>query len=86
VDLYNSLKEYNLNIKVFDPWADYKVVKEHYGIELESILPEEKFDAVILAVAHDQFKTMDIHSLVKDTHIICDIKGVLPKDMVDGRL
>jgi UDP-N-acetyl-D-galactosamine dehydrogenase len=86
VDLYNSLKEYNLNIKVFDPWADYKVVKEHYGIELESILPEEKFDAVILAVAHDQFKAMDIHSLVKDTHIIYDIKGVLPKDMVDGRL
>lgn len=86
VDLYNSLKEYNLNIKVFDPWADHKVVKEHYGIELESILPEEKFDAVILAVAHDQFKAMDIHSLVKDTHIIYDIKGVLPKDMVDGRL
>ncbi len=86
VDLYNSLKEYNLNIKVYDPWADNSIVKEHYGIELEGILPEEKFDAVILAVAHDQFKSMDIHSLVKDTHIIYDIKGVLPKEMVDGRL
>lgn len=86
VDLYNSLKEYNLNIKVYDPWADYSVVKNHYGIELESKLPEERFDAVVLAVAHDQFKEMDIHSLVNDTHIIYDIKGVLPKDMVDGRL
>jgi UDP-N-acetyl-D-galactosamine dehydrogenase len=86
VDLYNSLKEYNLNIKVYDPWADHSVVKNHYGIELESKLPEERFDAVVLAVAHDQFKEMDIHSLVNDTHIIYDIKGVLPKDMVDGRL
>lgn len=86
VDLYNSLKEYNLNIKVYDPWADSDVVKEHYGIILEGKLPQEKFDAVILAVAHDQFKEMDIHSLVKDTHIIYDIKGILPKDMVDGRL
>ncbi|MBO7764614.1 MAG: nucleotide sugar dehydrogenase, partial [Bacteroidales bacterium] len=52
VDLYNSLKEYNLNIKVYDPWADHSVVKNHYGIELESKLPEERFDAVVLAVAH----------------------------------
>lgn len=86
VDLYNSLKEYNLDIKVYDPWADSDTVKEHYGIILEGKLPQEKFDAVILAVAHDQFKEMDMHSLVKDTHIIYDIKGILPKDMVDGRL
>lgn len=86
VDLYNSLKEYNLNIKVYDPWADHDIVKSHYGIDLESKLPEERFDAVILAVAHDQFKEMDIHSMVNDIHIIYDIKGVLPKEMVDGRL
>lgn len=86
VDLYNSLKEYNLNIKVYDPWADHDIVKSHYGIDLESKLPEEKFDAVILAVAHDQFKDMDIHSMVNDIHIIYDIKGILPKEMVDGRL
>ena len=86
IDLYNSLKEYNLDIKVYDPWADSSVVKEHYGIELESELPKEKFDAVILAVAHDQFREMDIHNLVKDKHIIYDIKGILPKDMIDGRL
>lgn len=86
VDLYNSLKEYNLNIKVYDPWADHDIVKSHYGIDLESKLPEERFDAVILAVAHDQFKEMDIHSMVNDIHIIYDIKGILPKEMVDGRL
>lgn len=86
VDLYNSLKEYNLDITVYDPWADHSVVKEHYGIDLAGKLPEEKFDAVILAVAHNQFKDMDIHSLVKDTHVIYDIKGILPKNMVDGRL
>lgn len=86
VDLYNSLKEYNLDIKVYDPWADPAVVREHYGIELESTLPQEKFDAVVLAVAHDQFKVMDIHSMVKTNHVIYDIKGILPKNMVDGRL
>jgi len=86
MDLYNSLKEYNLDIKVYDPWADPAVVKEHYGIELESTLPQEKFDAVVLAVAHDQFKVMDIHSMVKTNHVIYDIKGILPKNMVDGRL
>lgn len=86
VDLYNSLKEYNLDIKVYDPWADPAVVSEHYGIELERTLPQEKFDAVVLAVAHDQFKVMDIHSMVKANHVIYDIKGILPKNMVDGRL
>lgn len=86
VDLYNSLKEYNLDIKVYDPWADPAVVREHYGIELERTLPQKKFDAVVLAVAHDQFKVMDIHSMVKANHVIYDIKGILPKDMVDGRL
>lgn len=86
VDLYNSLKEYNLDIKVYDPWADPDVVLEHYGIELETTMPDEKFDAVVLAVAHDQFKDLNILSMVKDTHIIYDIKGILPKEIIDGRL
>lgn len=86
VDLYNALKEYNLNIKIYDPWADPNVVKGHYGIELEKEVPSEEFDAVVLAVAHTQFSQMEIGSLLKERHILYDVKGVLPKNIIDGRL
>ena len=49
-------------------------------------LPEEKFDTVILAVAHDAFKNIDIKSLVREEGVVYDVKGVLPRDLIDGRL
>ena len=86
VDIYTTLEEYTSNISVYDPWADSAVVKHEYGIDVTTTLPAEKFDAVILGVAHKQFLELDVRSLVRDGGVIYDVKGLLPRAIVDGRL
>lgn len=86
IDIYKSLKEYNVNITVYDPWANPEVVKHEYGIEVINELPAEKADAAILAVAHNELKSLDVTSLVKNSHVIFDVKGILDKKNIDGRL
>lgn len=86
IDIYKALKEYNLNITVYDPWANPEVVKTEYGIELTNTLPKGGFDAVIAAVAHTQFSKLDILSFLKEKHVIFDVKGSLERKIVDGRL
>ena len=87
VDIYATLKEYTDNITVCDPWADaYRVMKE-YGIDIiDSVSDTDRFDAVILAVGHRQFLNVDIKSLVGDDGVVYDVKGILPRDIVDARL
>lgn len=87
VDIYTSLEEYTKNVTVYDPWANKESVKREYGVDIVSELPVgEKFDAVILAVAHNQFKELDIKSLVVDNGVVYDVKGILDRTIVDGRL
>lgn len=86
VDIYRALQEYNINIMVYDPWADPVVARHEYCIEISNVLPEKKFDAAIMAVAHDALKTIDIQSLLKDSHVLFDVKGMMKRDLVDGRL
>lgn len=86
IDIINSLKEYDLNVKIYDPWANSSIVNIEYGINISDKLPKEKFDTVILAVAHDMFKSIDVENLVKKKHIIYDVKGFFNKIIVDGRL
>ena len=86
IDIYNALKEYNLNITVYDPWANPEIVEREYGIRVANILPQRKFDALIVAVSHDIFAGNDILSMLKGTHIVYDVKGTLPRDLIDGRL
>ena len=86
VDIYNTLKEYSSNITVYDPWANVGHVKHEYGIDIVNTLPQEQYDAVILAVAHNEFLSLDVKSLVKDNGVIYDVKGLLPRDIIDGRL
>ena len=96
VDIYHTLEEYTHNITVYDPWANPMKVKEEYGIMITSKVPEivaaepsrnnGPYDAVILAVAHDQFVNFDVKALVKPNGVIYDVKGILSRDIVDGRL
>lgn len=87
VDIYHTLEEYTKNITVFDPWANGDHVKHEYGLDIVNELPAgEKYDAVILGVAHKEFLELDVKSLVKDGGVIYDVKGILPRDVVDGRL
>lgn len=85
-DIYKTLKEYNLNITIYDPWADPNIVLREYGIILVNELPQKKFDSIIAAVAHKQFKDLDIQSLLKENHVIYDVKCTLNRDIIDGRL
>ena len=86
VDIYHTLQEYTPNITVYDPWANKEHVRHEYGIEVTNDIPNQKFDAVILAVAHKEFLQMDIKALGKPMNVIYDVKSILPRDIVDGRL
>lgn len=86
IDIIKTLKEYNLNITIYDPWANPEEVKHEYGVEVVNELPKEKFDTAILAVAHKEFATLNILTLLNQTHVIFDVKSFLPKEIVDGRL
>lgn len=88
IDIYHALQEYHVKISVFDPWADPQVVKREYGIDIVDTLPNDKFDAAIVAVAHRQFREMEIDfdALLNANHVIFDVKAILPRELVDGRL
>lgn len=87
VDIYTSLEEYTKNVTVYDPWANKESVKREYGIDIISELPTgDKFDAVILAVAHNQFKELDVKSLLVNNGVVYDVKGTLDRSVIDGRL
>ena len=86
VDIYHTLAEYTSNITVYDPWANPEHVKHEYGLDVVNHLPDQKFDAVILAVAHEAFKGHDVRSLLGKNGVVYDVKGVLDRTLVDGRL
>ena len=89
VDIYHTLREYTPNITVFDPWANAEHVFQEYGIVISfqlSALSSQHYDAVILAVAHKEFLDMDVKTFVREGGVIYDVKGILPREIVDGRL
>lgn len=86
VDIYHTFQEYTSNITVYDPWANKEHVRHEYGIEVTNEIPDQKFDAVILAVAHKAFLDLDIKKFLKGNGAIYDVKGILPKGIADVRL
>lgn len=85
-DIVKALSEYDLGLTIYDPWANPEVAKREYGIEITNTLPNEQFDAVILAVAHKEFADLDVEQLAKPQHVIYDVKGFLNIGIIDGRL
>lgn len=85
IDIYHELKNFEINVEIFDPWANPEEVKKEYGIEISNQPPVGQFDALILTVAHKKFLDLDIKSFVKNG-VIYDVKGFLPKNIVDARL
>lgn len=86
IDIYNSLKEYGIDITVYDPWANVAVAQHEYGIEpVNTLNPEHQFDAVIMAVAHNEFKSIDISGFLKEQSVVYDVKWIV-NDKVDGKL
>ena len=88
VDIYHTFEEYTNNITIYDPWADIDAVRHEYSLEIINVLSgREKYDSIILAVAHDEFLTLDIRSLLaSENGVVYDVKGVLPRKIVDARL
>ena len=91
VDIYNTLREYTNNITVYDPWADASHVKHEYNINISGVsfeILKGKYDAVLLGVAHNEFIGKDIRALLADREngVVYDVKGVLDREQIDGRL
>ena len=88
IDIIEEFETYNVNVDVYDPWASKEEVKQEYGFDLldnESQLKGD-YDAIVLAVSHNQFLELDLQKLKSDIGVIFDVKSLLPKHTVDGRL
>ena len=89
VDVVRGMEEFGCKVDIFDPWAVPAEVKQFYGLNstsrLEDIRPGE-YDAVVLAVAHREFRELDVSKCKKNDAVVFDIKGILPRDLVDGSL
>ena len=87
VDIYTTLSEYTNNITIYDPWADKAEVQHEYQIEITNTLDTtKKYDAIILGVAHKEFLEIDIPSLLNENGVVYDVKGILDRTIIDGRL
>jgi len=85
IDVIKELQEFGVQIAIYDPWADAKEVKHEYNLELMKELPAlNAYDALVLAVAHQEFQTLNI--VKNEYQVIYDIKSFLPKSLVDARL
>lgn len=87
VDIYSTLSEYTNNITIYDPWADKAEMQHEYQIEITNTLDAtKKYDAIILGVAHKEFLEIDIPSLLNENGVVYDVKGILDRNIIDGRL
>ncbi|QGT78298.1 Vi polysaccharide biosynthesis UDP-N-acetylglucosamine C-6 dehydrogenase TviB [Guyparkeria halophila] len=89
VDVVHHLEQYNVDVHVHDPWVDADEARQEYGLELDPAPAPGTFDAVVLAVAHDDFRQLGaegIRALTRDNGIVYDIKHLLGRDEADGRL
>ncbi|MDR1623422.1 MAG: nucleotide sugar dehydrogenase [Tannerellaceae bacterium] len=85
-DIVNALKEYQADITIYDPRANVKDAMDEYSIPVLNQLPGKKYDAAVLAVAHEEFKHLSFTDFMKQASVIYDVKGILKREIVDGRL
>jgi UDP-N-acetyl-D-galactosamine dehydrogenase len=89
VDMVDTLKDLSCNVDVYDPRVDKAEAKREYGIELLSKLENDTYDAIIIAVAHDEFKQLSLETIKafgKPNHLLYDVKYLFTQSQVDGRL
>lgn len=85
VDVIAALEDYGVKVTTYDPWANPAAVKHEYNIDSLTTLPNAKFDAIVLGVAHNEFLDLDLDALKKDSAIVYDVKGII-SDKADNRL
>lgn len=86
VDIISTLKEYGIHVTIYDPWASPEEVKHEYGFNIITKLPSTTFNAVVLAVAHNEFKEINIDALIEKDSVVYDVKGVFDTEFVDAHL
>ena len=87
IDIVRSLQEYNINVTVYDPWADREEVMKEYGLKiLNKISYEKQFEAIISAVAHHEFDNLNLKSLLSSKSVFFDVKSIHRKNIIDSRL
>ncbi len=86
IDIVRALSQYSVEITIHDPWANPDIAAHEYGVEIQNERPQSRFDAVILAVAHERFKTIDVESLKSEKSIVYDVKWILDSSIINGRL
>ncbi len=86
IDVYHALKSYGVDVSVYDPWAKKDEVKSEYGVDLVNDLYSDKYDSVVLAVSHKEFKNIDILRLKKEKGVVYDVKNFLPQQLTDKTL
>lgn len=88
IDIIREFETYDLNVDVYDPWADPSEVKKEFGFDLltNTALSTNKYEAVVLAVSHEELIGMDVASVLSAGGLVYDVKAILPEAVVDGRL
>jgi len=85
IDVVREFEEFSCKVDVYDPWADSSEVEREYGFELLTDI-RQSYDAIVLAVAHKEFESLDLDRYKNPNTVVFDIKGLLPKDKADARL
>lgn len=86
VDIRTELMQFGLNVDIYDPWASKEEVKHEYGIDLLPVLNGKKYQAVIIAVSHNEFHQIDFQALKEGQAVIFDTKAFINRELVDARL
>lgn len=86
IDVIHALEEYGIEVSTFDPWANQKEVEKEYKINIMNELSNQRYDAIVLTVSHDEFLNLHLSDYLKENGVIYDVKGALPKEEVDKRL
>ncbi|MGB0868623.1 MAG: nucleotide sugar dehydrogenase [Flavobacteriales bacterium] len=86
IDIYRELREFNLDVDLVDPWASPEEVKHEYGIVSSKIIDDSKYDVIVHAVAHNEFKAINFSNHLKNKSAFYDVKGTLSSELIDKRL
>jgi UDP-N-acetyl-D-galactosamine dehydrogenase len=86
IDIVRELETYGIEVTIHDPWADEQEVHHEYGVVSSKTIPAGEFQSVVLAVAHKEFKSLNIKNLVESGGVVYDVKGMLEENLIDGKL
>jgi len=87
IDIYTELKEYGINVDIYDPWADKDEIIHEYGVTiLDALIEGKKYDSIIVAVSHNEFIQLDLEQLKKNNAVVFDTKACFDRNLVDARL